>query len=91
MRKTTQTSTNHTSSLKSQRPLTRPALDQIAEARTEFFEAYGVLKCLYHALLQCEADDAALYADATRAAMRLIDEAAERLDSVNIGRLIESP
>lgn len=85
MRKTKQTSSDHTSLPKSQRRLAPSALDQIAEARTEFFEAYGVLKCLYHALLQSEDDDAALYANATRAAMRLIDGAAERLDSVNIG------
>ena len=56
-------------------------LQQIAEARNQIFQAYGVVKCLQEALMH---GDETPYADAATVAMRLMDDAAGCLDSVNI-------
>jgi streptomycin 6-kinase len=67
----------------------RTQLQQRIEAqRMQLLQAYGVLKCLYRALLHAEDDDAVCYAQAAHVAAKLIDDTAEELDSVHIGPLI---
>ena len=72
---------------------TRSALTRLERAieaqRAQLLQAHGVLTCLYEVLLYAEGDDAINYAQAAHAAVRVINNSVEDLDSLHIRPLID--
>ena len=67
-----------------------PLQQRIEAQRAQLLQAHGMLTCLYKVLLHAEVDDAIAYAETAHVAANLINNSAEELDSVHIGRLIEA-
>ncbi len=66
------------------------ALEQaIAAERVKLVSAHAVQKCLYQVLLYAEGEDAVVHAEATQVVAALVANAVDKLDSVNLRRVME--
>lgn len=65
------------------------ALEQLISAqRAKLMSAHAVQKCLYAVLLYGDGADAVVYAEAAHVVAAFIEDALNKLDSVNLRRLI---
>ena len=65
------------------------ALEQaIAAERAKLVSAHAVQKCLYQVLLYAEGEDTVVHAEAAQVVATLMEDAVDKLDSVNLCRAI---
>lgn len=68
----------------------QPLAQLIEGKRAKLLHVHAVMTCLREALLYADDDDAVTYAGAANAAVEMVNEIVEQLDSVHLRPLIET-
>ena len=62
----------------------------IESKRAKLLQVHAVMTCLRDVLLYADDDDAVTYAEAANAAVEMVDEVVEQLDSVHLRPMFET-
>lgn len=62
---------------------------EISVQRAKLVSAHAVQRCLYEVLLYAEGEDAVMHAETAQVVAKLVEDAVDKLDTVNLRRVME--